>query len=533
MKVDQLDELIGAAHFAGILPASAARPEIDVKPWPLVLMIGLGAWLSVIPLIAFVAFAGGEALFKGGAAFTLGALLIGTALWILRGDSISIFVEQLGLPVLLTGGGLLYFGLVYHMPAQTACLITAVVSVLISALAPRPWLRGLLGAVACSLVTFHFIIKNRDASDSLWIAAHATMFAWLVASALRRSLLNEGSYATLAATVESAGAGWLIVTLFSLAAWSGATFMFGAAFGLGSGNIDGPGPANYLESRYVVSAGAAAFGAGWLAKSWPMVRSLPALIVAIVAVGASWLNPTLGATFLALACCMASGRWRLASSAGIATAWIIGAFYYQLSLPLASKAVVMLGAAATLGCIAWLIYPKANRAAIQVPRLERLHSFRLVAMAVSGIAVLAVVNTGILQKERLIAQSRLVYVELAPVDPRSIMQGDYMALDFRLPTSVQDKSAPCDDNHCNAVATVDVRGVVSVSRLSSGHQLNDGEFRIGLTKRAGRWAMVSDAWHFSEGEAERWAKAKYGEFRVDSTGRAMLVGMRGPNLEVL
>jgi uncharacterized membrane-anchored protein len=359
------------------------------------------------------------------------------------------------------------------------------------------------------------------------------LLTWLAANALRRSLVNGRPNATLATTVESAGAGWLTVTLFSLAAWSGATFMIGSGFGFGSGGTAGSGSAHYMEYRYL-SAAAAACGAAWLAKNWPAVRNAPALIVAVVLVGLSWLNPTLGATFLALACCLVSGRWRLASAAAIAAAWIIGAFYYQLSLPLASKALVMLGAAATLGGVAWLVSPKTRiAAAVETPRPTAARNFNFFAIALSGVAVLIVVNTGIWQKERLIAHSRTVFVELAPVDPRSIMQGDYMALRFRLPNPTGDESRQCPDDDCKAVAKVDGRGVVTMSRLSTGQALAEGEFVIELTRRAGHWAMVTDAWHFKEGEAERWSKARYGEFRVDSNGRAILVGMRGPNLEVL
>ena len=47
--------------------------------------------------------------------------------------------------------------------------------------------------------------------------------------------------------------------------------------------------------------------------------------------------------------------------------------------------------------------------------------------------MLAVANAGIWQKETLIAEGKPIFVELGPVDPRSLMQGDYMRLAFRLP----------------------------------------------------------------------------------------------------
>ena len=39
-------------------------------------------------------------------------------------------------------------------------------------------------------------------------------------------------------------------------------------------------------------------------------------------------------------------------------------------------------------------------------------------------------NGSIWQREQLLGSGRVVILELAPVDPRSLMQGDYMALTF-------------------------------------------------------------------------------------------------------
>src|SRR5690606_24984268 len=46
------------------------------------------------------------------------------------------------------------------------------------------------------------------------------------------------------------------------------------------------------------------------------------------------------------------------------------------------------------------------------------------------VLVLLVVNGGIYQRERILADGQPVMLALAPVDPRSLMQGDYMALRF-------------------------------------------------------------------------------------------------------
>ena len=50
----------------------------------------------------------------------------------------------------------------------------------------------------------------------------------------------------------------------------------------------------------------------------------------------------------------------------------------------------------------------------------------------SLLIILALVNWSIAEKEKHLAEGKVVYLKLAPVDPRSLMQGDYMALRFRL-----------------------------------------------------------------------------------------------------
>ena len=55
---------------------------------------------------------------------------------------------------------------------------------------------------------------------------------------------------------------------------------------------------------------------------------------------------------------------------------------------------------------------------------------------VSLIIILVLINWSIASKEKHLAEGKIVYLNLAPVDPRSLMQGDYMALRFRLADEV-------------------------------------------------------------------------------------------------
>ena len=52
-------------------------------------------------------------------------------------------------------------------------------------------------------------------------------------------------------------------------------------------------------------------------------------------------------------------------------------------------------------------------------------------IAVATLAMLAIVNFGIWQRENLLQSGRVVLLELVPVDPRSLVQGDFMRLSYR------------------------------------------------------------------------------------------------------
>ena len=63
--------------------------------------------------------------------------------------------------------------------------------------------------------------------------------------------------------------------------------------------------------------------------------------------------------------------------------------------------------------------------------------------------------------------------------------------------------------------------------------MQPGEIYFELRPTQSGLLPATDAWYFKEGEDDRWAKAGYGEFRVDPQGHALLVDLRGPNLEKL
>jgi len=160
---------------------------------------------------------------------------------------------------------------------------------------------------------------------------------------------------------------------------------------------------------------------------------------------------------------------------------------------------------------------------------------------VACVLTLALAAAGIAGKERLLARGDTVYLKLAPVDPRSLMQGDYMALNFAIGAQIRSaQEHQTDHPRREGVAVIrrDARGEASFIRLHGNEPLAEGEYLLRFQNVPARWGGVqvqvsTDAYFFQEGQGERFAQAQYGEFRVDDSGQALLVGLRGRGLEGL
>jgi uncharacterized membrane-anchored protein len=146
-----------------------------------------------------------------------------------------------------------------------------------------------------------------------------------------------------------------------------------------------------------------------------------------------------------------------------------------------------------------------------------------VAIVAAVVLVLGAVNWSIFAKERIKTAGQRVLLELAPIDPRSLMQGDYMALRFALAGRIRSEVSGSVPLH------IDDKGVARLAEDPRPDSL-----RIRYRIRHGQVWLGTNAYFFEEGTANRYAGARYGEFRVDrDTGEAILVGMVGPDFKPL
>ena len=141
------------------------------------------------------------------------------------------------------------------------------------------------------------------------------------------------------------------------------------------------------------------------------------------------------------------------------------------------------------------------------------------------LVVLNAVNVSIAAKERIKTNGDLILLALGPVDPRSLMQGDYMALRFEIADGL-----PTDGSGNGSVALlIDEHGVARINRDPKA-----GGLHLRYRIRNGRPWIGTNAYFFEEGSAQRYSNALYGAFRVDrETGEGILVGLRDRDFKEL
>lgn len=149
------------------------------------------------------------------------------------------------------------------------------------------------------------------------------------------------------------------------------------------------------------------------------------------------------------------------------------------------------------------------------------------ALVLGGlVVVLVAANAAVLDRERVIAAGTPVLLELAPVDPRSLIQGDYMRLDYAITRQLIDSQAAWPRTG-QIVVALDENGVARFVRRHDGRTpVSGGEQLLAYGRKHGRIQIGTDAFHFQEGHAAAYATARYGELRVARSGTNVLVGLR-------
>ena len=172
-----------------------------------------------------------------------------------------------------------------------------------------------------------------------------------------------------------------------------------------------------------------------------------------------------------------------------------------------------------------------------------------IAIATLVIALL-LINGSIYIKEALLANGTVVYLKLAPVDPRSLMQGDYMSLRFEIANQIRKALKDDDKVESKSFSQQSIDGLVSVqldqrniasfvalvsdnNKTVNTEEHSPNRISLQFRTRKGRIKFATNAFFFEEGTGKAFETAQYGKFRVSDNGELLLVSLHNETLSNL
>jgi uncharacterized membrane-anchored protein len=151
---------------------------------------------------------------------------------------------------------------------------------------------------------------------------------------------------------------------------------------------------------------------------------------------------------------------------------------------------------------------------------------RLAIVAAATLGILVLVNSLIVGKQAILADGKIVLLQLAPRDPRSLLQGDYMALRYALADQVAGATQAAGISDGRIIVELAPNGEAGFIGVYQGQELSQSQQLLRFRRRGEAVRLASDAYFFEEGQWETFAGARFGELRVNEDGDAVLTGLR-------
>ncbi len=166
------------------------------------------------------------------------------------------------------------------------------------------------------------------------------------------------------------------------------------------------------------------------------------------------------------------------------------------------------------------------------------NKIKLALIALNLLILFLYFNYAVFQKEKTLESGNLLLFELAPADPRSLMQGDYMQLSYAivaqqrfLSDSVYQKMAK--RGYC--VVQKDSLGVAQNPRFQAEktpHAANEFLVKYKISDYR-NISIGAEAYFFQEGQAAKYDSTRYGGIKIDGEGNSILVGLYDRNRKKL
>ena len=211
----------------------------------------------------------------------------------------------------------------------------------------------------------------------------------------------------------------------------------------------------------------------------------------------------------------------------------LGGFYYQLSIPLLYKGVLLVSFAVIFAIVALFLHARYKSPSQSAVENYPVFKAPIGLVGVFLIALLGAVNYKVQQFEDVLATGKPVVLKIAPADPRSLMQGDYMVLNYAILSELQQSQFSSESNESNETTGIDELSPSGkkayilvhldknhVATLCEAQSEIPTDFKhctpnVYLPIRYRGWSpeLPSQDYFFAEGKGEYYAQSEYAEYR--------------------
>ena len=211
----------------------------------------------------------------------------------------------------------------------------------------------------------------------------------------------------------------------------------------------------------------------------------------------------------------------------------LGGFYYQLSIPLLYKGVLLVSFAVIFAIVTLFLHARYKSPSQSAVENYPVFKAPIGLVGVFLIALLGAVNYKVQQFEDVLATGKPVVLKIAPADPRSLMQGDYMVLNYAILSELQQSQFSSESNESNETTGIDElspsgKKAYILVHLDKNHVATFCEKQseiptdfkhctpnVYLPIRYKGWfpELPSQDYFFAEGKGEYYAQAEYAEYR--------------------
>lgn len=170
-----------------------------------------------------------------------------------------------------------------------------------------------------------------------------------------------------------------------------------------------------------------------------------------------------------------------------------------------------------------------------------MSKLKLFIISANMVLVLLFFGFNIVKNEKVLSEGETVLLELRPVDPRSLMQGDYMTLHYEVCNHIYGLEA--ESNKFCVVRLDDDRVAHFVSLTNDAEvALREDELLLRYSLEKNSWGgkfytIGSDSYFFQEGTGNKYVAATYGMLKVvtkgEMIGTCSLVGLCDENKKLI